>query len=134
MPVRVDTVENAWLNVDYGLTPDVGDYYFGGRNTTGDVNSLMLSREDAYELYTQCIVPDLQFSMNLCQIVNGEVGGYGYFYTVPTVDSVRTNAWLTEHGVVLETLWDYLERTGNTDALYQGEDMPTAVPEYITYK
>ena len=27
-----------------------------------------------------------------------------YFHTVPTVDSVRTNAWLEAHGVVLRTV------------------------------
>ena len=160
VPVRIDTIESAWLNVDYGLTPDVGAIYFNAQTFAGDGNSMMLSREDAYELYTQCIVPDLrdgtlgrvwlvededygrtvynlQFSMNLSEYTEGQVSAYEYFYTVPTVDSVRTNAWLTEHGVVLETLWEYLERTGNTEVLegyYGGADMPAAVPEYVTYK
>ena len=29
---------------------------------------------------------------------------YVYFTTTPTVDSARTNAWLTAHGVKLYTL------------------------------
>lgn len=32
---------------------------------------------------------------------------YEYFYTYPTVDSVRTNAWLAEHGIPLHTFAEF---------------------------
>ena len=92
-------------------------------------NSQSLSPQEAYELYTECILPDIrdgtlgrvwlvldesyaktvynrQIEMDI--VSRDALGNYNYeyFYTVPTVDSVRTNAWLRARGVMLETLWD----------------------------
>ncbi|MGE4353211.1 MAG: hypothetical protein AB7D36_03890, partial [Oscillospiraceae bacterium] len=92
--------------------------------------------EEVYELYTQCIFPDMQdgtiglldlgadeefeFYSNQIEIylyepvenseksddVNSE-----YFYTYPTNKSVRTNAWLKAHGVSLSKMEDDTEAT-----------------------
>ncbi len=104
-----------------------------------------LTPEEAAELYTTCILPDMadgtigtvwiitdeeyentvynaQISMDARVLRgNNENRGYyagsipayygtnadyiyDYFYTVPTVNSVRTNRWLEQHGVILRTL------------------------------
>lgn len=112
------------------------------------------SPEEAYELWTRCIIPDMEdgtlgriwliandeykntvYSAELnidakvrndeydarkdpySYTVTGEsavtsmesVIGYVHdsFYTVPTVDSWRTNAWLKEHGVVMYTIAEH---------------------------
>lgn len=113
---------------------------------------LPLTAEEAYELYTQCILPDIQDgTLGRVWIVGDEEYEktvydlrihldlqrprpdwdnnvvyveptreapptyeqavevpyeYDSFYTVPTVDSWRTNAWLEYHGVPMETLWE----------------------------
>ena len=41
------------------------------------------------------------------------------------MNSHRTNAWLEARGVKLETLWDYLERTGYTNDLEFGPGTET---------
>ncbi len=118
---------------------DVSVEYFGACPDFSD-GEWRLSPREAYELYTECILPDLQegtlgrvwlvqdeeyaksiynvqFQMDLD--TEDEKGNrYSqWFYTVPTIHSRRTNAWLEEHGVVLETYWDYLERMGGLDTL-----------------
>jgi len=86
-----------------------------------------LTPVEATELYTDCIVPDFEdgtlgrvwyitdeeydntvtcgsIRIQLLRSASEPVtGGYTTFYTVPTVDSVRTNAYLAERGIVLHT-------------------------------
>lgn len=88
--------------------------YYGG-------DSISLTVEEAYELYTECILPDIEdgnlgriwiitdedyySSVYDCSInieLSRQVDGrwqYDSFRTTPTVDSVRTLAWLREHGI-----------------------------------
>jgi len=95
---------------------------------------LELTAEEAYALYWDCILPDLEeqtlgrvwlvadqdYRDHACQAeigielhaaavnVNGrEEVGYTYFHTTPTSWSRRTNAWLAEHGVPLHTVGEY---------------------------
>jgi len=91
-----------------------------------------LSTEQIMELYNQCIVPDIadgtlgriwiindreyedtvysaEISIDARVVAQGQDGeryDYTYFYTVPTVDSHRTNRWLEEAGFKLHTLSD----------------------------
>ena len=89
---------------------------------------LELTPEEAWELYSQCIIPDIEdgalgrvwlvdcqdyfdtaYSASIhiefqepYRDANGEISYMtDRFRTVPTVDSHRTNAWLAEHGVDL---------------------------------
>lgn len=100
---------------------------------------LCLTAEEALELYTQCIKPDVadgtlgriwlvldedyystvydcSISIEFRASNGGDTSYYG-FYTVPTTESLRTSRWLTEHGVVLrlndtdEKLVDYAVTT-----------------------
>lgn len=120
---------------------DASQEYFGACEgyTGGD---LTLTEKEAYEFYTECLLPDLQegtlgrvwlvsdaeyaktvynieFDMTVrsSEWKDGTPLNVSWFYTVPTVNSRRTNAWLENHGVVLETYWDYLERKGGLDIL-----------------
>ncbi len=89
--------------------------------------SLQLSSEDAYELYSACIVPDIddenlgkiwlnsdstdylntvyscRINMNFSQRISDGKYKSDYFYTTATVNSQRTNQWLKEHGIELLT-------------------------------
>lgn len=92
---------------------------------------VVFSAEEIVELYNECIVPDMEdgtigrywlisdrdyyetvyaagISFDLCEGVPGAKNDHDvrsdHFYTVPTVDSVRTNAWLADHGVTLYTI------------------------------
>ena len=103
--------------------------------------SLMLTKQEAWELWSECILPDLagnalgrvwvlqgsDYAATACaasvSIDAREPDGMTYmpvydgapaaasteahyygFSTVPTVDSVRTNAWLAKHGVTVYTI------------------------------
>lgn len=90
----------------------------------GETQTLLeLSSGEALELYRDCILPDMhdetiglvwyrtddayRQSVYSCRIdiYARHDGGLAYsFYTVPTIWSERTNAWLTEHGIELVTL------------------------------
>lgn len=97
---------------------------------------LELSAQEAYDLYTRCILPDLEEgTLGRVWLITGEeyartvsnlqitislgyvhwTGAspervqdidYDFFYTVPTRDSWRTNRWLRARGLPVETLWD----------------------------
>ena len=106
---------------------------------------LALSDEEAYELYTECIVPDIadgtlgrvwlftdeNYAKGIynCQIemefhhrnADGTTDSH-WFHTTPTPESRRTNAWLTEHGVELETFWEALERAGETETVTNSDN------------
>lgn len=106
---------------------------YGSRYDDGYLTAVWdLTNGEAEELYTQCIVPDMadgtigtvwivadekyentvyavQIRIDMRQQVISDNGAewiykYNYFYTVPTVNSVRTNRWLADHGVVLRTI------------------------------
>ena len=93
--------------------------YSGGT----EAGSIELSAAEALELYHTCILPDMRDrtiglvwfrtddtyyeSVYDCRIsiyVETGNGSWMEFYTVPTIWSERTNAWLEEHGVELKTL------------------------------
>lgn len=125
IPVTAETI--GYADVTYRDPDAEGEYeydYF--------MKNLYLTAEEAYALYTECILPDIadgtlgriwlvsdedyydtvyncSISLELRQRSNNGMD-YDYFYTVPTVESVRTNAWLTEHGVVL-SFYEYDELT-----------------------
>jgi len=143
IPVSVETIESANI---------VNDYEY-----TEEQFVLELTPEEAYELYTQCILPDiadgtlgrvwivsdedyentvynLRIHLSLRRerpdwidsgveyaVVTREASPsyeqavevpyeYDYFSTTPTVDSRRTNAWLEDHGVPMETLGELYRR------------------------
>lgn len=118
---------------------DVSNDYFGGcRGFNG--GEWRLSPKETYELFTECILPDLEegtlgrvwlvgdeeyaktiynIQFQMCLDKKDASGNYvsEWFYTVPTIHSKRTNAWLAKHGVKLETYWDYLARMGGLESL-----------------
>ena len=145
----------AYTTVGVEDIADASMRYFGGcRDFHGGV--LNLTARDAYELYTQCILPDLEegtlgrvylvedrdyaesvYNIRM-ELAVGERDQDGihrsaFFYTYPTVNSRRTNAWLEAHGVVLETYWDYLVSVGCTDALENGIGTPEVAVESWGY-
>jgi hypothetical protein len=116
----------------------------GEDNDGYDYQNLELTAEEANELYYTCILPDINDgTLGRIWIINDEdylntvyacsvsiecnkrdsEGEYTYqnFYTVPTVDSARTNAWLEEHGVTLYTegeLSEYSIQYAKDSAVY----------------
>ncbi|MBE6969170.1 MAG: ABC transporter permease [Ruminococcaceae bacterium] len=106
---------------------------------------LALSDAEAYELYTECILPDIADgtlgriwlftdeayarSIYNCQIemefhhrnVDNSTDSH-WFHTTPTPESYRTNAWLEAHGVELETFWEALERAGETETVTNSDN------------
>ena len=106
---------------------------------------LQMTDAEAYELYTECILPDIadgtlgrvwlfsdeNYARGIynCMIemefhhrnADGS-SDHHWFYTTPTPESCRTNAWLEEHGVVLETYWEALERGGETEAVTNSDN------------
>lgn len=104
--------------------------------------------EDAYELYSECILPDMQdgtiglawlgdfdskehndlflscdlYYTIMARTVSGEYMYYE-FYVKPTALSERTNAWLEEHGVELHTLSEVSEALVYYAYDYSGENV-----------
>lgn len=86
--------------------------------------TIELTREEAYELYSECLLPDFNdctlgriwlitddsyyntiYDATIRIEVRGDVNKdqvtYDYMYTVPTADSLRTKQWLEEHDIPL---------------------------------
>ncbi|NCC68014.1 MAG: hypothetical protein EOM14_07435, partial [Clostridia bacterium] len=132
--------------LDYNITAENIDYaYINYRMPVEDDNNynyqnLTLTAEEANELYYTCILPDINDgTLGRIWLINDEgyfstvyacsisiecnerdsEGKYTYqnFYTVPTVDSVRTNVWLEEHGIELYTEGEFRD----TENLYASE-------------
>ena len=132
----------AYTTVGVEDIADASKRYFGAcRDFRSGV--LNLRPEEAYEFYATCILPDLEegslgriylvededYAKNIynirIELAVGERDAEGnhrtaFFYTYPTVNSRRTNQWLTEHGVVLETYWEYLVSVGCEETLENG--------------
>lgn len=134
MDIPVTEQSISWASVEFsgGVTRKEKSMDFAYKHSYAQQN-LQLTRAEAYELYSTCIFPDMQDgTIGLVHLVNSEENlatfydcnihieverraqagkdySYGYFYTTPTVNSVRTNEWLASHGVVLRLLSDVLE-------------------------
>lgn len=96
------------------------DEPFDSEETTGVINQLELTPEEAAELYNECVYPDLlegrlglvwfgedgerRESVYDCTIEFRSSGSHRYIQISPTVMSGRTSAWLEAHGVPLLTL------------------------------
>jgi ABC-2 type transport system permease protein len=116
-PVTAENIDYAC--VDYRVPSP-------GENEYGDYQEIRLTAEEANELYYECILPDIDdgtlgrmwlisdedymntvyaCSINFECLERDSNGEYTYqnFYTVPTVDSQRTNAWLDARGVEFHT-------------------------------
>ena len=106
-------------------------YRARGGDGSLDIETLVLTPEEAAELYTECILPDMregkiglvwysageEYLNAVCDATvelsfrAGANGLGGWFHTSPTVLSGRTNEWLAARGVELFTLAE----TGETD-------------------
>ena len=124
------TVESTLTAVEYGYYNSLYDKPGAVGTGTADTstgyyrNSVTLSAEDAWELYSACVVPDFEDgTLGKVWILSGEeyeTSAYDasvsivaeresadglimheYIRTTPTVDSKRTNAWLDAHGIIL---------------------------------
>ena len=145
----------AYTTNDTEDIADASERYFGACRDfrAGVVN---LSAAEAYELYTECILPDLEegtlgriylvedeayartFYNIRIELAVGERRADGgnrtsFFYTMPTVNSRRTNEWLEDHGVVLETYWDYLGSVDSQNVLENGVGEPELAIETWGY-
>lgn len=130
------TQENVvYGSVDSTLTATEYSYKYeldkpGGAATASTAfmrDSVHLSAEEAWELYSTCVVPDFEDgTLGRVWIINDEnyslsvydasvyiaaerktadgLVEYDFIRTTPTVDSWRTNAWLEEHGIALHLL------------------------------
>ena len=120
------TVDNAIIGTEYSykyeydmpaaVAVDTASRYYR--------SSVTLSAEEAWELYSTCLVPDFEDGvLGRVWIIQGEdyarsvydasvsivaeretaegYIGHDYIRTTPTVDSKRTNAWLEAHGIEL---------------------------------
>ena len=124
----MNSTEGITERKDPGV-PMTASTIMGGRITFTDYDNsvtetaLELDSAQALELYVQCILPDMRdgtiglvwFSADEeyyetvynCRIsldVSTPNQNVTEFYTVPTVYSEHTNAWLEAHGIVLETI------------------------------
>ena len=163
IPVTEQNISTACIEYDY--RPD--DVYHP--DDAADYPTIRLTSRAMYQLYNECILPDLEdgtlgrlyltdeeaysnevynltirfelYDLEAAKkreqegIYDGSI--WEDFFTHPTIYSTRTNAWLTEHGVRLETVAEAqaaIERI-NEEA---GEpasptdlrlDVPVAVPE-----
>jgi ABC-2 type transport system permease protein len=129
------TAENiTYASVNYGVPGSGSNYAYQG---------LSLTAEEADDLYVTCILPDiLDGSLGRIWIIydedyyktvyacsisiecrarsengSGDQYDYQYFYTVPTVDSFRTNAWLEQHGVILCTEGEMADEYAQQDSV-----------------
>ncbi len=150
IPVRPDTIMNAYLYTEYNL--DAYDGAPGPFRGTGYAmpeyfDSTMpvdetLTDEEAYELYTECILPDMEdgnmglvwlimdsdYAKNVLNItLDMELVGpaedrsfdpFNYdslHFRIP-VQAERTVQWLEGHGYDTTTLWDAASLCSNADA------------------
>lgn len=106
---------------------------------------LQMTDAEAYELYTECILPDIAdgtlgriwlftdeaYARGIynCRIemefhhrnADGTTDSH-WFHTTPTPESRRTNTWLEAHGVKLETFWEALEEAGETEVVTNSDN------------
>ncbi len=127
VPVRVETISDANIS-----------YFDKAEGTYKNIN---LSPERAYQLYSECILPDIDdgvlgkvwlvtddaymnnvydctvnFSVN--ERIKEDQYNNDYFYTTLTVDSQRTNKWISDnYGLTLSTMGESSEiQYSNSDA------------------
>ncbi|MGI6014388.1 MAG: hypothetical protein ACOX7K_08960 [Oscillospiraceae bacterium] len=127
--VKVNSAKNIqYCNINYPVLPedaDIQTYDYGG--VPYEYQSL--TAEEAYELFTTCILPDLQDGLmgktsfdigpskeeyttyiELCfregEQEYGQEGDMGAYIYYPTVNSERTNAFLKELGITSITQYE----------------------------
>ncbi len=96
------TPEEALELYNECILPDMAD---------GTIGTVWIIADEEYEntVYALRInidarVPRTQFAVYGPGTPISSYYEYEYFYTVPTVNSVRTNRWLEEHGIILRTI------------------------------
>lgn len=127
------------------ITDAYVDYYAVNEHGEAEYTELTLTAAEAVELYTDCIKPDIDdmtlgrvwlviddgyySSAYSCTVSiscsrrvavtdeNPDGYEYQYFYTVPTVNSTRTVAWLAEHGIELLTEGEMYGLSEKNDAI-----------------
>lgn len=123
-----NTVEGILSRKLPGIRPEAGTISYAmvsWGTAEGGLESLELGPAEAAELYNECILPDME-DCTIGRVWYGSDGGYleevcdcrvslelerdaqqgfetEYFYTYATIWSERTNAWLAERGVPLQT-------------------------------
>lgn len=116
--------------LESGGRTGASDYAYAGEDTGFVTATVELTSEEAYELYTACILPDIAdgtlgriwlvtdesyyrtvygVTISIDSRIPGSSGRpddyiYDYFYTTPTKDSSRTNQWLSDHGIPMHLL------------------------------
>ena len=127
VPVSIDTIADAYIN-----------YFDKASNTYMNIE---LSPEKAYQLYSECIVPDMEdgllgkiwivtddnyqntvydctVNFSVEQRIKDNEYNSDYFYTTLTASAERTNKWIADnYGLVLSTMGESSAiQYGNSDA------------------
>ena len=127
VPVSIDTIADAYIN-----------YFDKASNTYMNIE---LSPEKAYQLYSECIVPDMDdgllgkiwivtddnyqntvydctVNFSVEQRIKDNEYNSDYFYTTLTASAKRTNKWIADnYGLVLATMGESSAiQYGNSDA------------------
>lgn len=144
MNVREAIINRKAISVDSSIENFSDAYieYFDKNSMTH--TTMQLSAEDAYELYSTCVVPDIddetlggiwlnsnsedylntvyacRIIINFSQRVADGEYEYSYFETTATVNSQRTNQWLKEHGIELITQGERAKLSENIEPIDEG--------------
>ncbi|MDR1131200.1 MAG: hypothetical protein LBL15_02135 [Oscillospiraceae bacterium] len=143
VPEAVNDRKNISIPVTPGAISDAFLNYFD--KETGEYSEYWLSAEQAYALYTDCIVPDIDdgylgkiwlvtddayysgvydCTFNFAVSQRRSDGGYAFdhFYTTLTRSAARSAAWVTENtGIALSTMGESREITTGEKAAVTGE-------------
>lgn len=158
--MNTDEVISARKATDFPVTQASVDYAYVEFAVPGDEEnywqSMDLTAQEAYELYTDCLLPEIasgalgriwliedeEYISSVYSAVihiecsrRGSDGRSEYvsFYTVPTVDSTLTNAWLASRGIELKTYGEcgalpfpesMTDSAAYKDDLYIGSTLP----------
>lgn len=120
----VDTRKEVGVPVSENNIADAYIDYFNPQTMNNEY--VAITAQEAYELYTQCIVPDIEegnlgkvwlvtndeyrntvynatININFAKRISDGEYKSSFFYTTPTVNARRTVAWLNEHGMDMLT-------------------------------
>lgn len=113
---KVVTDDDSYLTATWNFTPEEAAELYTEcilpDMADGTIGTVWIVADEQYENTVYAV--NISLDMRKTTTAGGEgraigtVSGapyqYNYFYTVPTVNSVRTNRWLEAHGVILRTI------------------------------
>ncbi|MCM1149609.1 MAG: hypothetical protein NC319_05935 [Butyricicoccus sp.] len=120
--IEAETEEGLLWSAVWSFTPEEAEELYNDcilpDMADGTIGTVWLITDEEYEstVYDMRISIDARMLEKDGPVLFGGPQQYRYdnFYTVPTVNSARTNRWLAEHGVIMRTVAE----TGYADELY----------------